>query len=674
MQQRRFSGAQPVSSSRDGAGLSSSGTRTMRFTRKRPRLACMDEPLQRHVYELMVRQLHYDGYTDAAASVATSTGVIVPNLTAGNYQRAGMPPCRDSSMYSSVGGVGDRLIRLVSNGIALESTQALEMKTFLAREVVERHIASSKLYLPFYVSEHSTIGKTALNMRERFTTSSLGGVVRAVEFSPDGSLVACGGTNGLAAIFSLTTLNDLTALEELRQEMQWGRLNGGLSHDSSRSAPEGGAVGVNSRGSATAAAGEQGPESPPSSLASIRASNNASNVITELSEVRRFHEHEQSVEVVRFHASQPYLLTGGYEGDLYLRDYSQPRSKVLLRHHDAFPIRSACFHPSVGSSSTTTSTGGISSAEYIMYVTDHVAPRMLNVETQSVLMPLAYSAPGGPHMTGSATAALNSAGSGSNTQPHTAALCDIDMSRDGRCFATASMDGSFALHDAVSGRTVLRAMAVHSGVPVTSIVFSRTGNILLTSGMDSTARLWDLRRFRCSWAADTATTGSSSMRLRRSSPSRAGDEEVHPDGTAATTAAGEGGEVAPSSNPSGQPSISSSSNDAKPRVVAASSGGGAGWISSGSVTELMSFGEPEKCSHRSMCARFSSHESHVWCHDASLFALHCHSVVTGDVSQSIVVARHAQRGFAAAPFANAVLVSGADDCRVRLWTPTWMPS
>ncbi|ORC92399.1 uncharacterized protein TM35_000031520, partial [Trypanosoma theileri] len=407
--------AQPPPNTVDHSNMSS---------RKRPRVACLKQNFSRHLYQMMIRQLHHDGYLAAAAAVADATGVVVPRLQED----------------------GHRLSRLVARGLADEASCIMDMQNFMQSEVVERYLSASRLYIPLHLSESSTVGQAAYRMRERFTTSSLGGVVRRVCVSPDGTLVACGGTNGLCVVFSLKTMEDLMALEEVRQENQFRGIDG--SNNSTT-------VGVR----------------------------NASNKITELAEARRFHEHTQSVEAMHFHPSQPLLLTGGREGDLYVRDYSQPDNKIVHKLHDTFPIRSGVFHPS---------------GEYILYATDHPAPRLLNLRTEKLMTPATAGDAihiGSTNMITSNRNTMSSGGGGfrrGGEMGHTAALCDVNFSADGRLFATCSLDGSIILYDGVSSRVVAKINNAHSTVPVTSVSFSRTGNILLSAGMDSVARLWDL--------------------------------------------------------------------------------------------------------------------------------------------------------------------------------------
>lgn len=487
--------------------------------RRKPRTSVLSNPLSRQIYQNIVRQLHHDGYLSAASTVADATGVIVP----------------------SVGEEGDRLTRLVATGLAGELQRDRELRRFNVEHVVERHVSAAKVYAPLYLSQHWSVGRQLVKMRNRFTSAALGGVIRDIVFSPDGSLIGCAGTNGLAAVFSLDTLEDLTAIDEVRAANRIKDLDG--SGDN------------NNRSNTTRNANE----------------------VTELSMARQYRDHAQSVECIRFHPSRPVVLTGGRGGYLFLHEYSQPDSTPLLKIQDNYPIRSASFHPS---------------GDYVLFATDHFVPRLTNVRTEKVMTtPGSYL-----HLpAASSTSATASA-------HHSAGLTAATFSGDGRTFCTASLDGCWTLYDGVSGKVVFKMEHAHSAVPVTSAVYSRSGQVLLTSGMDSVARLWDLR-----------------MLLSSSRFSALGAEANY-------------------------------------------------------SCELMSFGEPAKCDHRSFRAMFSHDESHVICQDSTLLAVHNYCVYSGDVSYTISTQpSFMQRGLAASPFSN-IIVSGGDDSRLRLWTPSWLPS
>ncbi|KAK7197261.1 WD domain, G-beta repeat [Novymonas esmeraldas] len=403
--------------------------------RKRPRQGVLVDPLSREIYQMMVRQLHHDGFLAASSAVCDATGVMV-------------------------GGVendGDRLARVVAAGLSVDEMERRSAAEFHATQVVERFLSASKLYMPLSLSSRWSVGHRCLRMRERFVSASLGGVVRDISFSPDGAYVACAGANGLAAIFSMETVEDLSALDEVRAANRARALDG-------------------SRDAGSVGRGEAAPKGS--------ATRNA-NEVTELAMVRRFHEHTQSVEVMRFHPTQPIVLSGGRDGDIYLRDYAYPDAKVVLKIHDTVPIRDAAFHPS---------------GEYLVVAANHHLPRLINARTEKVLTPpgtyASSMAHAGPQWESgdSAAAAAGSYRPTDRSAQHSAALSSVCFSPDGRTMMSTSLDGMWMLYDGVSGRVIYRAENAHSGVPVTSVAYSRTGNVVLTAGMDSTARLWDLRR------------------------------------------------------------------------------------------------------------------------------------------------------------------------------------
>lgn len=402
--------------------------------RKRPRQGVLVDPLSREIYQMVVRQLHHDGFLAAASAVCDATGVVVGNVE----------------------DEGDRLARVVAAGLSVNEMERRAEEEFRYTQVVERFLSASKLYMPLSLSSRWSVGRRCLRMRERFMSASLGGVVRDICFSPDGAYIACAGTNGLAAIFSLETIEDVSALEEARAANRARALDG-------------------SRDAGSFGSGETAPKG-----SAIRNANE----VTELAMVRRFHEHTQSVEVMRFHPTSPLVLSGGREGVLYLRNYAYPDSKVVLKIHDTVPIRDASFHPS---------------GEYIVVAANHHLPRLINVRTEKVLTPPGTYASSTAH-TGPQWESEDSGAAATSYRPtdrgaqHSAALSSVSFAPDGRTMMSTSLDGTWMLYDGVSGRVIYRAENAHSGVPVTSVVYSRTGNVVLTAGMDSTARLWDLRR------------------------------------------------------------------------------------------------------------------------------------------------------------------------------------
>jgi len=346
--------------------------------RRRYFAAAMQQPHNRQLYELMARQLYHDGYVDAAESLVQSANIAVPNI----HKH------------------GDRLSRLVTDGLLTNVLRARETSEYGLRHRVEHYLEANALYVPL-VSRKP--GKQ--KMEVRFVTSSLGGIIRCVATSPFGDLIACGGSGGIGArIFSRP------AIEE---------------------------------------------EMLVSDVAGIQDASVAILTATTIAEARAFTDHSLAVETVAFHPREPWLLTGGREGHLFLLDYSTPEKHVLLKHEDNFPVRHASFHPN---------------GCHAVFATDHNAPRLISVATGQLQ-----------------TVSKN---------PHTAALSQATYSPDGRSVVTTSFDGSFALFDSTTSQQVLHKTAAHSGVPVTSAVFSRSAMTILTCGMDGVARLWDLRKVK----------------------------------------------------------------------------------------------------------------------------------------------------------------------------------
>ncbi|KPI82884.1 hypothetical protein ABL78_8106 [Leptomonas seymouri] len=501
--------------------------------RKRPRQGVLINPLSREIYQMVVRQLHHDGFLAAASAVCDATGVMV----------------------HGVEDDGDRLSRVVTAGLCVEEMERKAEVEFQSTQVVERFLSASKLYMPLSLSNRWSVGRRCVSMRESFVSASLGGVVRDISFSPDGAYITCAGTNGVAAIFSLETVEDLCALDEVRAANRARALDG-------------------SRDAVAVAKGESAPKGT--------AFRNA-NEVTELAMVRRFHEHTQSVEVMRFHPREPIVLSGGREGDVYLRNYAFPNSKVVMKIHDSFAVRSAAFHPS---------------GEYLVVATDHHLPRLINVRTEKVLTPpgtyassSAHASGDGDDESGNVTSTYRPTDRGAQ---HTAALSSVCFAPDGRTMMSTSLDGSWMLYDGVSGRVIYKAENAHSSVSVTSVAYSRTGNVVLTAGMDSTARLWDLRRL------------SATLRNYQS-------------------------------------------------------------------PEVASFGEPAKCLRRSIRAAFSANESHVYCQDSTLLAIQRYCVYTGEVASTLTTLPSFEQHALAPSIYGNFLVTGGDDSRLRLWTPTWLP-
>lgn len=385
--------------------------------KKRTRVACMQEPLKRHLYQLVVRQLAFDGYLHAAEAVATSTGVITPHL------------------FSD----GSRLAKLVKYGMAAEEVRQRDKRHFLMRNNVEAALSDAALYVP-PVDGAST---SVLTMTERFASAPLGGIVRSCCFNGDGTLLAAAGTGSVGVrVFSVTEIDDAAARHQTSSAV--------VSTD-----PLG--IGAGGGGGARGHNNRNNDSSNDRRKNGADGSTAAAFAATTAAEIRHVEvTGTASIEMVRFHPRKAHVIFGTREGCLYVTDISAPQEVQVLTSGcivDSSPIRSATF---------------LQGGNQLVYCTDEKALRILDIPTQQL-----FTTP---------------------VHAHTAAITDVDASSDGRRMVSSSNDGTAALYDVVSGRIVTRLDKAHSGVPVTSTQLSRSGDVLLTNGMDSIVRLFDLRK------------------------------------------------------------------------------------------------------------------------------------------------------------------------------------
>lgn len=63
-------------------------------------------------------------------------------------------------------------------------------------------------------------------------------------------------------------------------------------------------------------------------------------------------------------------------------------------------------------------------------------------------------------------------------------------------FVSAGDDGCIKIWDAISGRVVHTIIKAHDNQPVTSVKFSGNDKFLLSSGLDSIGKLWDLSTYK----------------------------------------------------------------------------------------------------------------------------------------------------------------------------------
>eukprot|EP00842_Homolaphlyctis_polyrhiza_P004842 jgi/Hompol1/5359/HPOL_000404-RA len=170
--------------------------------------------------------------------------------------------------------------------------------------------------------------------------------------------------------------------------------------------------------------------------------------------VRTLYDHTDAVNDLQFHPNGLVLVSGSDDTQIKLYDMQKMHVKRAFRYlADAYPVRSLSFHPS---------------GDFLLSGTDHHAVRIFDVHTMKCFVP-------------------------SNTSDHhEAGITKVCYSPDGAIFATASLDGSIKFYDTITSRCVNTIPDAHGKKPVISIAFSKNSRYLLSMGMDSVGRLWDM--------------------------------------------------------------------------------------------------------------------------------------------------------------------------------------
>lgn len=437
------------------------------------------DPPRRQLYRMMIRQLLSDGHSDAAMAIARSTGVLVSNPGANPQQ----------------------LLDLVQTGITASRFLLSSSANGKTESYIEDVIYGNDPY-----SAYDLPAQNSFDFREWYVSKSFECPVRCLDFHrPSGKTCVVGTANGDVRIYSVP-LADEFARSASSAELQ-----------------------------------------TPTDAALIRS----------LPGLHPGH----SVEAVGLHPSEPLCVSGGRDGRLVFTKYGQVNSssssiggrnqsnnhqhqqqayqnlggqniagnsgttggsRVVSIHNDTYAVRCLDFHPS---------------GDVVLFGTDHNAPRLFHLETGSVFTPSVVTsevsvAVSSPISTTTGTGFNHSRFRGRNATTfetqlenvaqkqvdpnvvHLGSITDVAYSADGRNFASSSFDGSVRVFDGRQGSEVVTFAKAHCGVAVTSVQFSKSGYMILTGGLDSQVRLWDIRKPQGgNEVAAFATTGTAPKKL-----------------------------------------------------------------------------------------------------------------------------------------------------------------
>ncbi|KAJ3027108.1 UNVERIFIED_CONTAM: hypothetical protein HDU68_004494, partial [Siphonaria sp. JEL0065] len=179
--------------------------------------------------------------------------------------------------------------------------------------------------------------------------------------------------------------------------------------------------------------------------------------------IRTFYDHQAPANDVAFHPNGTILVSCSDDMTIKLYDLQKPNAKRGYRYlQDACPVRCVSFHPT---------------GDYLLAGTDHECVRIYDVQTLKCFRP---STPPASELAGSITKAR--------------------FSPQGNVF-----DGTIRIYDGVGGKLINTILQAHGGASVTSVEFSQNGKWLLSCGLDSLPRIWDLGSGRVLQSFEGAT-------------------------------------------------------------------------------------------------------------------------------------------------------------------------
>jgi cleavage stimulation factor subunit 1 len=173
---------------------------------------------------------------------------------------------------------------------------------------------------------------------------------------------------------------------------------------------------------------------------------------------RTFYDHSKPINDLEFHPFSPLLISASSDHTVKFYDYSKSSAKRAHRHlQEALPVTSVSLHPS---------------GDYLLVAVKQNVVRLYDVSTFQAF-----------------TAA-------DSKDHHTDFVNHVRFARQGNMYASCSKDGTIKIWDGVSSKCVHTITNAHSGLEVSTIDFSFNGKYLLSSGKDSSLRLWEVSTAR----------------------------------------------------------------------------------------------------------------------------------------------------------------------------------
>ncbi|CAG2254509.1 CSTF1 [Mytilus edulis] len=162
--------------------------------------------------------------------------------------------------------------------------------------------------------------------------------------------------------------------------------------------------------------------------------------------IRTLYDHADEVTTLDFHPQHQILASAGKDFSIRFFEYSKPSVKKAYKSiQEATEVRCISFHPS---------------GDYILVGTQHPTSR-------------------------------------DPSHQHKGPITCAKWSPNANMYVTSSKDGDIKVWDGVGNVVINTFTKAHDGNEVCSVMFSRNGKYVLSSGKDSLVKLWELSTNRC---------------------------------------------------------------------------------------------------------------------------------------------------------------------------------